>query len=424
MPAQHWDTDAIEEILSGRAKLAGSSVWAAAQPDPRPVISFAGGLPDIPSLPAEALLRAARTVTERERKEALEYGGTFGPWPLRQAIAERSTRIEGIPVGTEHVIVSSGAAHGIGMVCETLIDPGDAVLAESPNFPGSLRTIRSFGAEVVPVALDDDGMRVDLAAKALRRLADEGRQAKLVYTIPTHQNPAGTTMTLARRERLVELAREFRTVILEDDAYGELWFETPPPPSCFALSKGEWAIKASSFSKSIATGLRMGWCMGPPALINRMSAVRFDMGSSPYLGRIIAEMIRSGDLDRHVEHLRGVYRRKLQRTTEAIARHCGDRCSYRLPAGGFFLWIELPPHVPAREVAQAANERGVVVGQGAQFFAGDQPTNHLRLSFSYVASEDIEEGIMRLAEAMDAVGGRSQAADHRRAGGRTAATGP
>ncbi|HEX6032542.1 MAG TPA: PLP-dependent aminotransferase family protein [Tepidiformaceae bacterium] len=405
----YWDANHLEEVVSQRAKVLGPAVWAAAQPDPRPVISFAGGLPDIPSLPGEILLKAARTVIDREQKEALEYGGTYGPYPLRVELAKRSSEIEGIPLGVENIMICSGSAHGIGTVCETLLDPGDIVMTESPNFPGSMRTIRTFGATQVAIPMDDEGMRVDILAEELARLRDQGRRAKFIYCIPTHQNPAGCTLPLARRERLVELAREHNTFVLEDDAYGELWFDENPPPSIFALSNADHGIKVSSFSKIIATGLRMGWVMGSPALISRVAATRYDMGSSPFQGRVIAELIRNGDLERHIQNLRGIYRRKRDRVEDALQRYCRDYCSWKQPQGGFFLWLELQPGLHSRDVAMAANEKGVIVGQGPQFFADGQATNHLRLAFSYVAMEDIEEGIHRLGEAMSEVAARSAA---------------
>lgn len=409
MTEQYWTPERLEEMVSERAKTLGPAVWAAAQPDARPVISFAGGLPDIPSLPGEILLKAARTVIDREQKEALEYGGTFGPYPLRTAIAERSSAIEGMPVGVDQVIITSGSAHAIGVVCEVLLDPGDTVLVESPNFPGSMRTFRTFGAEQIAVPMDEYGLRTDVLEEKLQRLGDEGKRAKFIYMIPTHQNPAGCTLDLERREKVLELARRFGTFVLEDDAYGELWFETTPPPSIFSLSGGEFGIKVSSFSKILATGLRMGWTLGPAPLISRMASVRYDMGSSPFLGRIIAETIRNGDLDRHIENLRRIYLRKLERVEAALDRYCREYCSYTRPQGGFFLWLALRPGMGSRDVQMAANEKGVIVGQGPQFFADQQATNHLRLAFSYVAMEEIEEGIHRLGEAMAEVASRAPA---------------
>ncbi len=407
--SEYWSAENVDEIVSARSKILGPQVWAAATPDPRHVISFAGGLPDIPSLPGEALVRATRAVIDREQKEALEYGGTFGPLPLRDAIAERSSKIEGIPVTRDNVIIASGSAHAIGLVCETLLDPGDVVMVESPNFPGSMRTIRSFGATQVAIAMDEQGMRCDILENELQKLADQGKRAKFIYCIPTHQNPAGCTLQIDRREKLLELARRFKTFILEDDAYGELWFETPPPPSLYSLSNGDHGIKVSSFSKIIATGLRMGWVMGPPALISRVAALRYDMGSSPYLGRIIAEMIRNGDLDRHIVNLRRTYLKKLERVEDALARYTSEYATYTRPLGGFFLWLQLRPGLSSRDVQLAANERGVIVGQGPQFFADGNATNHVRLAFSYVAMEEIEEGIQRLGEAMAEVASRSAA---------------
>ncbi len=406
---EFWTAENLEEMVSARSKILGPQVWAAATPDPRQIISFAGGLPDIPSLPGEALLRAARTVIDREQKEALEYGGTFGPTPLRDAIAERSSRIEGIPLTRDNVIIASGSAHAIGMVCETLLDPGDVAMVESPNFPGSMRTIRSFGATQVAIPMDEQGMRCDILEAELQKLADQGKRAKFIYCIPTHQNPAGCTLQIDRREKLLELARRFNTFILEDDAYGELWFETPPPPSLFSLSNGDHGIKVSSFSKIIATGLRMGWVMGPPALVSRIAALRYDMGTSPFLGRIVAEMIRNGDLDRHIVNLRRTYLKKLERVEDALAKYTSEYATYVRPLGGFFLWLQLRPDLNSRDVQMAANERGVIVGQGPQFFADGKATNHIRLAFSYVAMEEIEEGIHRLGEAMAEVASRSAA---------------
>ena len=396
-----WTQDSLEDLVSARSKIMGAGVWAAARPDDRPVISFAGGLPDVPSLPSEELLRATRTVLERERREALQYGGTFGAQPLREAIAERSSRIEGLPLTDEHVIVTSGAAHGIGIACEALLDPGDTVLVESPTFPGSLRTINSFGAQVEAIPMDEQGICVDLVEEALQRAADEGRRTKMLYLIPTHQNPAGSTLPLGRREKLLELARDHRILLMEDDAYGELWFgDEPPPPSLFSLSGGELAIKVLTFSKIIATGLRLGWNLAPPAVINRMAALRYDMGSSPYLGRTVAEMIRNGDLDRHVDRLRAIYRRKLDRLCDALDEHCSDYVSYERPGGGFFVWAGLRPGLSAIEVQRIANEKGVIIGAGPHFFADANVTQHLRLAFSYTPVEEIEEGVHRLGEAL------------------------
>lgn len=409
MTEPYWTAENLESMVSARSKILGPQVWAAATPDPRHLISFAGGLPDIPSLPGEFLIKATRAVLDREQKEALEYGGTFGPLPLRDALAERSTRIEGIPVTRDNIIIASGSAHAIGLVCETLLDPGDVVMVESPNFPGSMRTIRSFGASQVAIPMDEQGMRCDVLQDELEKLEAQGKRAKFIYCIPTHQNPAGCTLQLERRQELLELARRFNTFILEDDAYGELWFETPPPPSLFSLSNGDHGIKVSSFSKIIATGLRMGWITGPAPLISRIAALRYDMGSSPYLGRVIAEMIRNGDLDRHIGNLRGIYLRKLQRVEEALERYCSPYISYTRPLGGFFLWLQLRPGMSSRDVQVAANERGVIVGQGPQFFADGNATNHIRLAFSYVAMEEIEEGIHRLGEAMAEVAARSAA---------------
>ncbi len=399
----YWDADQLDEIVSQRAKILGRQVWAAARPSAGPVISFSGGLPDIPSLPGELLLKAARTVIDREQKEALQYGGTFGPEPLREAIARRSSKIEHLDLALDQVVITSGSAHGIGIVCEALIDPGDVILVESPNFPGSMRTFRTFGAELVAVPMDDDGLIVEELEARLDELAAQGKRAKLLYTIPTHQNPAGCTMPLERRQRVVDLAKKHHFLVMEDDAYGELWFDKEPPPSLFSLSGGQHSIKVCTFSKIIATGLRMGWILAPEALVSRIAAVRYDMGTSPFQGRVIAEMINNGDLERHIDRLRGIYKRKLERVEASLQQYCGDYCTYVKPQGGFFLWLHLRPGIPYAEVQKLAAERGVIVGGGPQFHADGNASNHLRLAFSYVPIEDIEQGVQLLGEAMSDV---------------------
>jgi 2-aminoadipate transaminase len=279
------------------------------------------------------------------------------------------------------------------MVCETLLDPGDTVLVESPNFPGSMRTIKSFGAEQVAVPMDEYGLRVDALQVELKKLADAGKRAKFIYTIPTHQNPAGCTLDLKRRERLLELAQEHKTFILEDDAYGELWFETPPPP-LFALSNGDHGVKVSSFSKIPRPACAWAGRWAAP-LISRMASVRFDMGTSPYLPRQ-GGTIATGTLTATSSGCAGIYLR-LDRVEAALKDHCAPYSSTSGPgwllslAGAASAWL---PRCPTSGQRTRRHRRR---GPSSSQRAG---TNHIRLAFSYVAMEDIEEGIHRLGEAM------------------------
>ena len=195
----------------------------------------------------------------------------------------------------DKIAIVTGAAQGIGLVCDTLLNPGDVVLVETPTFPGTIRTLKSYGVELIPIEMDSEGVKLAAIEDALTALEKKGKKPKFLYCIPTHQNPTGKTLSLERRKQLLTLCSEHQLLILEDDPYGEIWFEEPPP-SLFSLSEGG-TIRVLTFSKIVATGLRLGWTLAPPDLISRMAALRYDMGSSVFLGNIAAELIRSNQLE-------------------------------------------------------------------------------------------------------------------------------
>ena len=281
---EFWNEETLKPLVSNRSAIMGGTAWAAYAPDPRKLISFAGGIPDVPSLPNDLILDATERALKNNRTESLQYGGTLGPIALRTALAERSVQTEQFAVRSEHVIITGGAAQGIGLVCDTLLNPGDVVLVETPTFPGTIRTLKSYGVELITIEMDSEGVKLAAIEDALTALEKKGKKPKFLYCIPTHQNPTGKTLSLERRKQLLSLCSEHQLLILEDDPYGEIWFEEPPP-SLFSLSEGG-TIRVLTFSKIVATGLRLGWTLAPPDLISRMAALRYDMGSSVFLGTV------------------------------------------------------------------------------------------------------------------------------------------
>ncbi len=409
----NWEETLLRESLSHRARSLGPSPWgmpAATAPTVAP-IALTGGIPDPESLPIRELAECSQTVLEQSGSDALRYGGVQGYLGLREWLAAWLSRREGMAVEPAWFMLSNGSAGALAAVCETFLDPGDTVIVEAPTFPGALRPLRSCLAEVVAVPVDAQGLVPELLAQTLDALEREGRRAKMLYVIPNFQNPSGVTLSLERRRAVSELARRHRLLVVEDDAYGELAFSDEPPPSLFSLAEGLGVMKLGTFSKTIATGLRVGWVLARPEYIQPILEMRFDAGGSPWVQRTVAEYARAGLLEKRIPDLRDLYRRKRDLMLRALERYCSSYVRWNVPEGGFFIWLELLKGIDASKLAEAAVKQGVTVVPGAAFFAG-QPgrtaaeagRQHVRLAFSFVREEEIEEAVRRLAAAMRDVG--------------------
>jgi 2-aminoadipate transaminase len=369
----------------------------------RPPISLAGGIPDAASQPREALLEAMRRALDTPDDAPLVYGGGRGYEPLRAEIARFFGRDHDPLPTADQLILTNGAAGAIDLVCAALLDPGDVVLSESPTFTGSLRTMRGHQAEIVGVPMDEGGLRLDDLEAAIVRLRSDGRTVKLIYTIPTFQNPTGTDMPMDRRADLVRLAADHGVLILEDTAYAELFFGPERRPSLSAVAGGEGVITAGTFSKVIATGLRVGWVQAPPALIPSFLAARFDMGNSPLLHRMLYEFMASGDFADHVETMRALYRRKVETIGSALQNLAAGHAEFATPDGGFFLWLRLRDGMSARGVQAAGQEEGVIFPVGHAFYPDRDAAavgEHIRLAYSWTAEGDLPEAAQRLAWAL------------------------
>ena len=365
------------------------------------VISFAGGTPARETYPIEAFRRLVGEALDSDSTGAglLEYSPPEGLPGLRDVLAARMDR-RGVPVGRRNLIVCAGSQQGLYLLARALVDPGDVVAVEAPSYLGALQVFRAVGARVVAIPADRDGLDVG-------RLEDHQsrRSVKLIYVLPTFQNPTGATMSLARRERLLAVARRHGVAIIEDDPYGDLRYGGDVVPSLLALDHGRGSpvIYLSTFSKVLFPGFRLGWVAAPEAVVERLAWVKalVDLDTNPLAQWAVAEFVRRGDLDAHVASLTGHYRARRDALLGHLGEIAGDRLSVRAPEGGFYLWVRLRGGVNARAVLAEAEAEDVAFVPGEVFFAAGGGRESLRLAFSAVPPERMAEGVRRLVAAID-----------------------
>lgn len=395
-----WDVADLQRLLAEPARSAAG--WTRLSPVDRPVIPLTAGVPDDATFPAAEIEAAVRTVLAREAPAALAYllGTPQGEPELRRLVVETIEPEPGLQLSPANVTITSGAAQALENVMRTFLDPGDVVLVEAPTYGGAVRTAQGSSACFASVPMDDQGMRMDALADTLARLEREGRRPKLIYTIPTFHNPAGTTMPLERRRQFVEIAARHRVLILEDDAYSRMRFAGEPLPSLFALAGGHGVLRCGTISKTIAPGLRVGWIKGQPELIDALVRMRFDNGTSPFAQRVVCAYVESGVFEPHVEQMRAIYGQKFEAMDAALGEHLGRRCSWNEPRGGFYIWLKLPAGVDCEELLSVAWDEGVSFFPGTSFYTDADGRDHLRLAYSAVGLDQIREGVARLGRAL------------------------
>jgi 2-aminoadipate transaminase len=389
-------TDAARSIGVGTSTDAG---WAPPPQAGTIPIMMTGGIPDPASLPKQELLAALAKVLDDVPSEALRYGGTQGFEVLREALAQRSAANDRVEQAPENFVLTNGSAGGIDLICSAFINPGDIVLTESPTFSGTLRTFRGHQARLISVPMDNDGMDTDALAEILERQQRAGDPVKAIYTIPDFHNPMGVYMALERRQRLVELSDQYRVIVIEDDAYADLGFDAEPLPSVYSVAGGQGVLRACTFSKTIATGLRVGWVQGRADFIDACVRMRFDMGASPLLHRALAEFVISGGWERHIKKMHRIYSEKCEALASTLIEECEPYARFVRPQGGFFIWLECREGLDSARVAQLASEEGVLVVPGRNFFLDQNDSSHLRLALSTETPDDLREGARRLARA-------------------------
>jgi 2-aminoadipate transaminase len=387
----------FQDLLSSRARLAPP---APARPVSDPLYEFGAGQPDPASFPYDGLAEATARVMRREGPGALSYGEYQGYRGLRELICHKYELFEGLKLTPDDVIVSNGSGHALSLAFSAFLDVGDVMISEAPTFSGTLHTIRRHGPRVLDVPVDDEGMVTDAVREHLVRLRREGRPCKLIYTIVNFQNPAGPTLSLRRRHQLIELAHEYDTFILEDDAYGELRFEGEALSSLYALDEGGRVIRAGTLSKILGAGVRLGWLCAPRPLIPVLQSFLFGGGVNPFMSRVATFYLRE-HLASHVAVLVGVYRAKRDAMLEGLWEVLkGTDVAISHPEGGFFIWIRLPSGTSPARLMELAVQRRLQYSPGAAFFINGGGEQFIRLAFSYESPQRCREGAGLIAQAI------------------------
>ncbi len=358
------------------------------------IVSLAGGLPAAETFPVEAVREACARVLHDDApgqgaRAALQYAASEGYAPLREWIAHELAS-HGLAVDASQVLVTTGSQQGLDLVAKVLIDAGSTVAVESPTYLGALQAFAPFEPEFTGLECDDEGPLPEAMAVC---------RARFAYLLPSFQNPSGHLMGEARRAALVEAAQRAGVPLVEDNPYGDLWFDAPPPAPLAARGR-EGTVCLGSFSKVLAPGLRLGYVVAPKVLYPKLLQAKqaADLHTPVFNQRLVHEVVKDGFLDRHVPTIRARYAAQRDAMRAALERHLPEGCRWVLPRGGMFFWVELPGRLDATALLPAAVERGVAYVPGAPFYAGTPRMNTLRLSFVTVSPERIEHGVRVLGE--------------------------
>jgi 2-aminoadipate transaminase len=371
--------------------------------DPRKsaeLISFYAGFPDRDSLPAASVIEATRAALEAEGEWALQYGHGLGNRNLASILLRKLRRDFGIDATEDQILITAGASQAIGLAIETLVDWGDTVITEVPTWMGAVRAFRNAGANAIGIPVDEGGTDVDALEATLARLRAEGVTPKFIYTIPNFQNPTGVSTPLERRQRIVELAHAYGTFIFEDDAYADLRYSGEKIPPIYTLDDHGTTLYFGTLSKTLGAGMRLGWVVAHPTLINKMAVLKVD-GSTNVFGTYVAAEWIPRHLDEHIEELKEIYQRRRDTMLAALEEHMPAGATWTRPEGGFFVWVTLPEGIDTTTMAAQARERGVEYLPGASCFVDGSGANTLRLSFSFARDEEIRDGIRILGEIID-----------------------
>ena len=362
------------------------------------IISFAGGLPSPQTFPIDAMREASERVLRDDGKAALQYAASEGYAPLREWVAQDLLK-QGMNVSPDQVLITTGSQQGLDLVAKILIDAGSRILVETPTYLGALQAFTPM--EPVAVGVDSDDHGVD--ANDLRAKVGTGAdKARFVYLLPNFQNPTGRTMTEERRAAVAQVAVESGLPIIEDNPYGDLWFDAPPAPS-LSSRHPEGSVYLGSFSKILAPGLRLGYLVAPPALYPKLLQAKqaADLHTPSFNQRVVAEVLKDGFIERHVPTIRALYKQQCEAMLAALDREmAGLGLTWNRPVGGMFLWVQLPKGLKAIPLLDKAVEKGVAFVPGSAFYAGDANESTLRLSFVTATVDQINTGMSALAAAI------------------------
>lgn len=360
-------------------------------------ISFAAGNPNPDSFPAEAMRAIANDILANEPVTALQYGITEGYAPLRKLVSERIKRVYNIGTPDDDLIIVTGGQQGIELTCKVMCNEGDTVICENPSFIGALNAFRSLGAKLVGVPLDGDGVNLEALENALK----SNPNTKLIYTIPTFQNPAGITASLEKRKAMLELAEKYDVLIIEDNPYGDLRFTGEDVPTLKSMDKDGRVVYCGSFSKVLSAGMRIGFVCANKEILSKIVVAKQveDVHTNVLFQMIVARYMEQCDLEAHIAKIRELYRHKAGLMISALEKYMPKEVSFTRPEGGIFLWCSLPENVSLDEFVKRAVEKNVFVVPGTAFTADTEEESHsFRLNYSMPSDEEIEKGIRILGE--------------------------
>ncbi len=366
------------------------------------IISLAGGNPASELFPGEELSKIAGEILSKNPTKALQYGTTDGLPEMRECARKRAEKVNAVN-DNDQILIMTGANQGIDLTAKALINKGDKIIVESPSFIGSLNAFRTYECELVGVDVEADGMNVDALEKALK----ENDNVKMIYTIPTFQNPTGTTMSLAKRKRLIELANEYDVLVLEDNPYGDLRFSGEDLPTLKSMDTEGRVIYAGSFSKILSPGMRLGYVIGAPEILGKIEILKQvnDVHTPVLTQMMCVEFMEKYDIDEYIEKNRQLYGKKCDVMLKAIEKYFPKgKVKYTIPEGGIFMWCECEGIDNVTPLVDKALEKKVAIVPGSNFAIDVKaPSNMFRLNFSSATVENIEEGIKRLGEALNEV---------------------
>jgi 2-aminoadipate transaminase len=396
----------IDQLAAGARQIRSSAIrdllTVTEQPE---MISFAGGLPAPECFPTEELAAAAERVLVERPVAALQYGPTEGYRPLRELITDLM-RTRGLSIPAEQVLTLNGSQQGLDTVGKLLIDPGAPVVVEEPTYLGALQAFRPYSPTFISLPMDDDGLDV----AALERVLKGGERPRFLYLVSCFQNPTGITPSLERKHALLRLAATYGLPIVEDDPYGELFYEGQRPPIMAALDvemHGELrhVLYLSTFSKLLAPGLRVGWAVVPKVLADKFVHVKqgLDLHTGSLSQALAYEACRDGLLDRHVPTIRATYHRRRDAMLAALEAHMPQGVAWTRPQGGMFIWLTMPAHIDTTALLQASLEQKVAFVPGTSFYANGGGVSTMRLNFSHSSPDRIAEGVARLGRSVAAM---------------------
>lgn len=369
------------------------------------IISFAGGYPDSRLFPLKEVADLVPSIFEEFGGKPLQYGRTEGEVLLIEELIKLAKQ-DGLEITADNIMVTTASQQALDLISKVFIDPSDPVLVELPSYVGGLQVFQCYGAHMVGVPTDKDGVRMDLLSRKLKKLYDEGEHYKFIYLVPDFQNPAGMTLSVERRKKLVDLSDKYDALIVEDTPYRELRYEGICPPTLVSLDGCQNVISIRSFSKILAPALRLGWVIAHPDIIQKLTVAKqsADLCPSTINQYIAAEFCRRGLLKLQIEKLKAAYKRKRDAMLAALKEFMPGESgiSWSHPEGGLFLWLVLPSNIDTTKLFRDALKEKVAYVIGTAFYCNGRGHNTLRLNFSYPSEEEIHEGIRRLANVIKA----------------------